>query len=209
MFDFRQLDTSNMTEGDLRATRRDFLRGLSAASLAALATGAPRASFAQDAPPGPKPTADRCILLWMAGGMAGPETLDPKRYVPFEVGLPVERVMSTFPAIDTALSGVQISQGMEQIASILDRGTLIRSHVVADLGNILHSRHQYHWHTGYVPPLTVAAPHMGAWLAHLLGPINPAIPPFIVIGQRLEGMGEKEELKAFHTAGFKRKQKSK
>lgn len=202
MFDFRQLDTSNMTQGDLRATRRDFLRGLSAAGLAALATGAPRPAFSQDNADSPKPTADRCILLWMAGGMAGPETLDPKRYVPFEVGLPVEKVMSTFPAIDTALPGVQISQGMEQIASVLDRGTLIRSHVVADLGNILHSRHQYHWHTGYVPPLTVAAPHMGAWLAHLLGPLNPAMPPFIVIGQRLEGMGEKEELKAFHTAGF-------
>jgi hypothetical protein len=73
---------------------------------------------------------------------------------------------------------------------------------VADLGNILHSRHQYHWHTGYVPPQTVAAPHMGAWVARLLGPRNPAIPAFINIGQRLEGIGESEELKAFTTAGF-------
>ena len=28
------------------------------------------------------------------------------------------------------------------------------------------------------------------------------MPAFIDIGQRLEGVGEKEELKAFHTAGF-------
>ena len=28
------------------------------------------------------------------------------------------------------------------------------------------------------------------------------VPPFINIGQRLEGVGEKEELKAFTTAGF-------
>src|SRR5207253_4452070 len=34
-----------------------------------------------------------------------------------------------------------------------------------------------------------------------LGPVNPAIPPFIDIGQRLD-VGEGEELKAFHTAGF-------
>ena len=31
---------------------------------------------------------------------------------------------------------------------------------------------------------------------------NPVIPAFIDVGQRLEGNGEKEELKAFHTAGF-------
>ena len=39
-------------------------------------------------------------------------------------------------------------------------------------------------------------------MAKLLGPRNAAIPAFIDIGQRLEGVGEKEELKAFHTAGF-------
>ena len=84
----------------------------------------------------------------------------------------------------------------------MDRGTLIRSHVLPDLGHILHSRHQYHWHTGYVPPQTVAAPHIGAWMARVLGPRNPVMPPFINIGQRLEGIGEKEELKAFTTGGF-------
>ena len=31
---------------------------------------------------------------------------------------------------------------------------------------------------------------------------NPAVPAFINIGQRLEGHGEVEELKAFTTAGF-------
>ncbi|MGC1273147.1 MAG: DUF1501 domain-containing protein [Planctomycetaceae bacterium] len=192
----------NLTHpADIAATRRDFLKALSAASVAALAGGAPKL-LADETGAHPKATADRVILLWMAGGMAGPETFDPKHYEPYKVGLPIEKVMSTFPAIDTAIPGVQICQGLESIASVLDRGTLVRSHVVADLGNILHSRHQYHWHTGYVPPLTVAAPHMGAWMAKLLGPINPAIPPFIVIGQRLEDIGEKEELKAFHTGGF-------
>ena len=84
----------------------------------------------------------------------------------------------------------------------MDRATLVRSHVVADLGHILHSRHQYHWHTGYVPPQTVAAPHLGAWMSKVLGPNNPVIPAFINIGQRLEGVGESEELKAFTTGGF-------
>ena len=134
--------------------------------------------------------------------MASPETFDPKRYQPFEKGLPVERVMSTFPAIDTAVDNIKFTAGLENLAQVMDRGTLIRSHVQPDLGHILHSRHQYHWHTGYVPPQTVAAPHMGAWMARVLGPQNPVMPAFVDVGQRLEIGGEKEELKAFHTAGF-------
>lgn len=39
-------------------------------------------------------------------------------------------------------------------------------------------------------------------MAKVLGPKNPIVPPFINIGQRLEGVGEKEELKAFTTGGF-------
>jgi hypothetical protein len=69
------------------------------------------------------------------------------------------------------------------------------------MGHILHSRHQYHWHTCYEPPQTVATPHIGAWIAKELGPVNPVIPAFIDIGQRFT-VGEAEELKAFHTAGF-------
>jgi hypothetical protein len=174
---------------------------MTAASLAALAAAEPRLGVAAESI-GPKPTADTLILLWMAGGMAAPETFDPKRYTPYEIGVPSERILCTFPAIDTVVDNIKISQGLENIAQVLDRGTLIRSHVVADLGNILHSRHQYHWHTGYVPPQTVAAPHLGSWIARLLGNKNPAIPAFINIGQRLDGIGEQEELKAFTTAGF-------
>ena len=164
-----------------------------------MASSAPRAFGVQK---DPEARADACILLWMAGGMAAPDTFDPKHYLPFKKGTPVEDIGSTFPAIDTAVPGIRFTEGLENIARVMDRGTLIRSHVQPDLGHILHSRHQYHWHTGYVPPQTVAAPHIGAWMAKLLGPRNPAIPAFIDIGQRLEGVGEKEELRAFHTAGF-------
>jgi hypothetical protein len=187
------------------ATRREFLRAMAAAGAATLMAGEPKLLRADDtggAVQHPMAKADACILLWMAGGMAAPETFDPKRYLPFEIGLPVDEIMSTFPAIDTAVDNIKISQGLEHIASVLDRGTLIRTHVLPDLGHILHSRHQYHWHTGYVPPQTVAAPHIGAWMARVLGPVNPVIPPFINIGQRLEGHGESEEIKAFTTGGF-------
>jgi len=137
----------------------------------------------------------------MAGGMAHTETFDPKRYTPFEKGLDSNKVLSSFPSIPTALDGIHFSEGLESIAAVMDKGTLIRSYVAADLGHILHSRHQYHWHTCYEPPQTVLAPHIGSWIAQDLGPKNPVIPAFINIGQRMT-VGEAEELKAFHTAGF-------
>jgi hypothetical protein len=185
-------------------TRRDYLKQLSAASLATLSMSTPRLLSAAEGHQvvHPKPTADACILLWMGGGMAAPDTWDPKRYIPFKPGTKVADILSTFPAIDTNVDGLKITEGLENCAQVMDRATLIRSHYQPDLGHILHSRHQYHWHTGYVPPQTVACPHLGAWMSKVLGPRNPVMPAFINVGQRLEGVGEQEELKAFTTAGF-------
>ncbi len=118
-------------------TRREYLRTMSAAGLAALVMNEPRFARGADQIDKPPAKADACILLWMAGGMASPETFDPKRYTPYEVGTPSDKILCTFPAIDTAVDNR-----------------------------------------------------------------NPAIPAFINIGQRLEGVGESEELKAFTTAGF-------
>ncbi len=182
-----------------RSNRRDFLARVSAATLGALAAGYPRLLAATD--PAPKATADAVIVLWMAGGMAHTETFDPKKYTPFEPGIESQAVLSTFPSIDTAVDSIKFSAGLERIARVMDRGTLIRSYKAGDLGFILHARHQFQWHTGYAPPQTVAAPHLGAVIARTLGPLNPVIPPFINIGQRFD-LGEGEELKAFTTAGF-------
>src|SRR5213596_872901 len=181
--------------------RRDFLKTASAATLSALAAGHARALFANDAEAKINPTADTLIVLWMAGGMAHTETFDPKQYKPFEPGIKPGDVGSTFPAIDTAVDHIKFTAGLEKIAGVMDRGTLIRGYTAGDLGFILHSRHQFHWHTGYVPPQTVAAPHLGAWISRVLGPLDPAVPAFINIGQRFD-LGEGEELKAFTTAGF-------
>src|SRR2546422_6019687 len=183
-------------------SRRDFLKTASAATLSALAAGYPRSLFsAEDNSDKRKATADSVIVLWMAGGMAHTETFDPKRYTAFEKGMSPDSVLSTFPGIDTSVDHIKFSKGLEKIASVIDRGTLIRSYTAGDLGFILHSRHQYQWHTGYAPPQTVAAPHIGSIIARTLGPLDPAVPAFINIGQRFD-LGEGEELKAFTTAGF-------
>src|SRR5437870_2193820 len=185
----------------MKTNRRDFMKTASAATLSALAAGYPRALLAAETQEKIKPTADTLIVLWLAGGMAHTETFDPKRYTPFERGMKPADMGSTFPTIDTAVDHIKFTAGLENIARVMDRGTLIRSYTAGDLGFILHSRHQFQWHTGYAPPQTVAAPHIGSVIARTLGPKNPAVPAFIDIGQRFD-LGEGEELKAFHTAGF-------
>ena len=184
-------------------SRRHFLQQMKQASLAAMAVSLPGASFLSSCTSNQKlpSTADAVILLWMAGGMCHTETFDAKEYTPFEKGMESKQVLSTFPAIPTAVDGLFFSKGLEEIGKVMDRGTIVRSYRAADLGHILHTRHQYHWHTCYEPPQSVQPPHIGSWIARELGPINPIIPPFIDIGQRFT-VGEGEELKAFHSAGF-------
>jgi hypothetical protein len=196
------MQTLNREEEALarRLTRRGFMGVTAAGTLAALAGREP--ALVHGAQAAPKATADAIIVLWMAGGMAQTETFDPKRYTPFAPGVPISQVLSTFPTIDTAVDHIKFTKGLEQIASVIDRGTVIRSFTAADLGFILHSRHQYHWHTGYVPPQPMAMPHIGAVISRTLGPRNPDVPAFISIGQTIEGAGEIGTLKAFHTAGF-------
>jgi hypothetical protein len=183
-----------------RISRRGFMGTTAAGALAALAGSAPESLKADT--PAIKPTADSVIVLWMAGGMAQTETWDPKRYTPFAPGVRTAQVLSTFPSIDTSVDNIKISAGLEHVARVMDRGALIRTFQGADLGFILHSRHQYHWHTGYVPPQPMAVPHIGAVIAKVMGPKNPTVPPFIAIGQNLEIGGESASVKAFHTSGF-------
>ena len=194
-----------------RVSRRGFMGATAGATLAALAGREPAlVRAAQTTTPVTSLArrslgeggADAVIVLWMAGGMAQTETFDPKRYTPFQPGVNIKDVLSTFPTIDTASDNIKFTQGLEQIASVIDRGTVIRSFNAADLGFILHSRHQYHWHTGYIPPQPMAMPHLGAVVSRTLGPKNPDVPAFIAIGQTVEGAGEIGTLKAFHTAGF-------
>src|SRR5205085_10137738 len=134
--------------------RRDFLKSASAATLGALAAGYPKALLGAEVEK-IIPTADTVIVLWMAGGMAQTETFDPKRYTPFQKGMKPGDMVSTFPTIDTSVDHIKLTAGLERIASVMDRGSLIRSYTAGDLGFILHSRHQYQWHTGYAPPQTV------------------------------------------------------
>jgi hypothetical protein len=182
-------------------SRRNFLRRSAGLTLATLAGREPRLLWGGTAEK-PAPTADAVILLWMGGGMAQTETFDPKRYTPYRTGMRSADVMSTFATIDTVADGVKLTQGLEKIAGVMDKGMVLRSAVPPDLGRLLHSRHQFHWHTGYEPPQSVAVPHIGSIIARTLGPRHPDAPAFVDIGQMIEGNPDAETLKTFHSAGF-------
>ncbi|MCH2615497.1 MAG: DUF1501 domain-containing protein, partial [Opitutales bacterium] len=57
--------------------RRDFIKKLALASSAAWMSGVPRLVRGTGFET-PAAKADACILRWMGGGMAAPETFDPK-----------------------------------------------------------------------------------------------------------------------------------
>jgi hypothetical protein len=90
--------------------RRQFIKQLGLASTAALATSGTRL-WANEQIMHPSARADSCILLWMGGGMAAPDTFDPKTYLPYEDGLEVKKILSTFPAIDTNVDGAENFSG--------------------------------------------------------------------------------------------------
>ena len=62
------------------------------------------------------------IVLWMGGGMAQTETFDPKRYTPYAPGTPSNQVLSTFKLIDTVVDNIRLTEGLENIAQVMDRG---------------------------------------------------------------------------------------
>ena len=186
--------------------RRKFLATLVKAGLATLALPSPGfgATKKFKAPEGvslKKGKATSVILLWLAGGVPHTETFDPKTPIEFEKGVDSRKLLSTFAPIPTAVDGLNISSGLEQIAKVMDRGAVLRSWKGPDLGPVLHTRHQYHWHTGYVPPQTLLVPHIGAWITEILGPKNDYTPPFVEIGQSFDFSGV-EEVRAYLTAGF-------
>jgi hypothetical protein len=137
----------------------------------------------------------------MAGGQASTETWDPKKYTPFERGMEAKAVSSTFRSIPTSADGVRISEGLPKVAKVMHHASLIHAYQAGDLGQVLHTRHQHHWHTGYAPPQPVALPHLGAVIARTLGPRHADVPAFIDIGQGPAGL-EDFEVKAIQTAGF-------
>lgn len=193
-----------------RMDRRDFLK----ASLATAAAGSllPHAhaeelgegEIPHDATPA---TADSIVVIWIPGGLSQLEYWDPKPYTPFETGMKASDMTGPCRSIPTAIDDTYFGEGLENIASVMDKGTLVRSLYNNHEFGFDHNRAQYHLITGYPFPTGFKAPSMGAKISRILGPQDPNMAPFIVIGREIlslgaEGPENRRFLNALHGPGF-------
>lgn len=152
--------------------RRSFL----AASTASLAL--PSLSFANSEPEVAPALgkAEHCIMVWLGGGAGQIDTWDPK-----QVGDPkAKKPGSYYPAIDTAIPGVQVCQHLSRCANVLDRFIPIRTtnHDVIDE----HAAATDRMHTGRRSDATLTYPSVGSVVTHLKGPLDENVPAYVLMG---------------------------
>ncbi|MCA9066859.1 MAG: DUF1501 domain-containing protein, partial [Planctomycetaceae bacterium] len=149
--------------------RRTFLRSSGTSTAAAMAAGAALnsgianqtvAALSHSAAMAGR--AKSCIFVWLGGGACHIDTWDPK-----VVGDPTQgkkKPGSAYPAIDTAIPGVQVCEHLPRMAQRLDRGCLIRSvhHDVIDE----HAAAVNRLHVGRPPTGTTVYPSLGSVVSH-------------------------------------------
>jgi len=177
-------------------TRREFIRsGLAAAAGAGFA----RHAFG-DAPgevPAKVPAklvakADAMIHIWLPGGIAQTDTWDPKKYTPFKAGMKGSELLGTCEPIPTTADGIFLGKGLDNIASVMDRGTILRSLTNETKFGAIHLKAQYYMMTGYLFPTGVKTPSLGAAVARTLGRRNPRVPAYIYIGRDIDTSDEEK-----------------
>ncbi|MEM1067775.1 MAG: DUF1501 domain-containing protein [Planctomycetota bacterium] len=120
--------------------------------------------------------ADRCIFIWLGGGMAQIDTFDPKRR-----GDPKNRKPgSDYDPIDTCVRDVQVCEHLHRVADRMDRVTAVRSvhHDVIDE----HAAAVNRVHTGRSVSGTIRYPSVGSIVANQRGASEKGVPPYVLIG---------------------------
>lgn len=185
----------------MNVNRRDFLKGTLAAS-AALATQ--KLCFA-DATTKPHliPKADAMVLIYLPGGVAQHDTWDVKKHTPFERGMKGSQLLGTCPIIPTAADGIQLGAGLENLASVMDKATILRSLTNQTKFGAIHLKAQYYLMTGYLSPAGFKAPSVGAVVARTMGRRDPNVPPYIYIGRDIDTSdAEKLFINEYISPGF-------
>ncbi|MEX2137997.1 MAG: DUF1501 domain-containing protein [Pirellulales bacterium] len=152
--------------------RRDFLRGISAAGLAAGTLSWTDLMTAQADELRRRGMA--CILLWMQGGPSQFETFSPK---------PGHANGGETKAIPTSVPGIEIAENFPEMAKAMDRAAIIRS-MTSKEGS--HPRATFLLHTGYLPTAAVKYPSLGSIVAHEIADAASQLPSFV----RVSGRGQ-------------------
>ncbi len=120
--------------------------------------------------------AEHCIMIWLGGGMSQIDTFDPKRAGDAKA----RKAGSYYPAIDTAVDGVQVCEHLKETATLMDRVTALRTvhHNVVDE----HAAATNRMHTGRPTSGTVQYPSLGSMVAHERGAAADGVPAYFLIG---------------------------
>lgn len=116
-------------------------------------------------------TARNVIYLYMTGGQSHLDTWDPKP--------DNKEVMGPAKAIKTSADGVLISEYLPRIAKQMHHACVINS---VATNTAAHEQANYFMHTSFGLRSTIKHPGLGAWLSFYQGPGNPALPPYVYIG---------------------------
>jgi hypothetical protein len=112
-------------------------------------------------------------------------------------------LLATFPSIPTSADGTFLSAGLERIASVMNRGTIVRSVVAPAKFGAIHLKAQYAMMTGYPFPAGVQAPSLGSWVANLRGRRAPFVPAYFDIGRDINSADDNDRFVAtFQGSGF-------
>ncbi|HZM01403.1 MAG TPA: DUF1501 domain-containing protein [Candidatus Saccharimonadales bacterium] len=173
----------------MKISRRNFLQ---TGALAAAGLALPSSVHAlDDVPVAPvpavlTPTADAMIMIWLPGGMAQTDLWDPKKYTPYQKGMKGSELLGTCKPIPTSADGIFLGEGLENIASVMHHGSILRSLSYATKFGAIHLKAQYYMMTGYLFPVGVKAPSIGAVVARSLGRRHAEVPPYIYIGRDID-----------------------
>lgn len=164
-------------------TRRSFL-SRSAAALGAFAVT--ESLDRLHAASAPATQADSVIFIWLPGGVSQMETWDPKPFTPYRQGMKGNELFSTCDSIPTSADGIRLGAGLPNMAKVMHHATVVRSIANTAKFGALHLKAQYYMMTGYVPPVGVRAPSMGAVISRLKGRLQPQVPGYIYIGRDID-----------------------
>jgi len=115
-------------------------------------------------------TAKSVIHIYLPGGIAHQDFLDPKPNAPIEY-------RGEIGITKTKLDGVFFSEHMKKLGEVADKITVCRS---MTHGEAAHERGTHNMFTGYRPSPALQFPSMGTVVSHEFGPRNN-LPPYVCV----------------------------
>lgn len=110
------------------------------------------------------------IFIYLPGGMAHQETLDPKPFAPLEYRGPLG-------SIETNVPGTRLGELLVSTSKVADKISVIRS---MTHGEAAHERGTHNMFTGYRPSPALQYPSIGSVVSHEFGPRHN-LPPYVCI----------------------------